>query len=203
MKHLSELTAILVAHAPRQQAARVLELLVGRTRAAAGALLSLQDGRLILFGSSRNLEAARIARACELWDVHRETLEKSAGAVTEGEHMLAGVKDEDRLVGVLYLDRPEALDPVAVTTFSVALAKAVQLDKVQPGADVVDEWLPGPEHGRERLASMLERNEGNIARVARLMGVTRRTIYLRMQRYGIPRVKVPKSNSPRQKKLPA
>jgi hypothetical protein len=200
VKHLSDLTAILVAHAPRQQAARVLELLVARTRAAAGALLAVQDGQLVLFGSSRALEASRIAHACALWNTHRETLERGVGAITEAEHVLAGVRDDERLIAVLYLDRPEAFDPVAVSTFNVALAKAVQLDKVQPAADIVDEWIPGPEHGRERLSSMLQRNEGNIARVARLMGVTRRTIYLRMQRYGIPRIKVPKSNTPRQKK---
>jgi hypothetical protein len=203
VKHLSDLTAILVAHAPRQQAARVLELLVARTRASAGALLAVEGGQLVLFSSSRGLEATRISQACALWVAHRETLEKGAGAITEAEHVLAGVRDDDKLVAVLYLDRPEAFDPVAVSTYSVALAKAIQLDKVQPSSDVVDEWIPGPEHGRERLAGMLQRNEGNIARVARLMGVTRRTIYLRMQRYGIPRIKVPKSNSPRQKKAPA
>ena len=45
---------------------------------------------------------------------------------------------------------------------------------------------------REKLLLLLNRNEWNIARVARLMGVTRRTIYLRLQRYNIPRERVPK-----------
>ena len=36
---------------------------------------------------------------------------------------------------------------------------------------------------------------GQIPRVARLMGVTRRTIYLRLQRYNIPRERVPKTRT--------
>ena len=42
---------------------------------------------------------------------------------------------------------------------------------------------------------LLNRNEWNIARVARLMGVTRRTVYLRLQRYGIPRERVPRTRT--------
>ena len=46
---------------------------------------------------------------------------------------------------------------------------------------------------REKLLLLLNRNEWNIARVARLMGVTRRTVYLRLQRYKIPRERVLKT----------
>ena len=48
---------------------------------------------------------------------------------------------------------------------------------------------------REKLLLLLNRNEWNIARVARMMGVTRRTVYLRLQRYNIPRERVPKSRA--------
>jgi transcriptional regulator of acetoin/glycerol metabolism len=61
-------------------------------------------------------------------------------------------------------------------------------------ADIVDV----PEQSRDRLVSLLHRNEWNIARVARVMGVTRRTIYLRLKRYGIDRQVVPRSNTSRQ-----
>ena len=46
---------------------------------------------------------------------------------------------------------------------------------------------------RRRLVAALERHEWNIARVARLIGVTRRTIYLRLKRYKIDRRRVPKT----------
>jgi hypothetical protein len=43
---------------------------------------------------------------------------------------------------------------------------------------------------REKLLLLLERHRWNIARVARLMGLTRRTIYLRLRRYGVARKRV-------------
>ncbi len=58
---------------------------------------------------------------------------------------------------------------------------------------VCGEEVPSPRDvERGQLLRLLEQHEWNIARVARLMGVTRRTIYLRLERYGIPRQRVPK-----------
>ena len=47
--------------------------------------------------------------------------------------------------------------------------------------------------GRAGLMRVLNDSEWNLARAARMLGVTRRTVYLRMQRYGIERQRVPKS----------
>jgi transcriptional regulator of acetoin/glycerol metabolism len=55
------------------------------------------------------------------------------------------------------------------------------------------ERTPSHEMEKEKMLLLLDRNEWNIARVARLMNVTRRTIYLRLQRWGIPREKVRKT----------
>jgi transcriptional regulator of acetoin/glycerol metabolism len=46
---------------------------------------------------------------------------------------------------------------------------------------------------RHRLIELLKRNEWNLARVARVLGVTRRTVYMRLKRYDIARQKVPKT----------
>ena len=46
---------------------------------------------------------------------------------------------------------------------------------------------------RHRLLELLKRNEWNLARVARVLGVTRRTVYMRLKRYDIARQKVPKT----------
>jgi len=48
------------------------------------------------------------------------------------------------------------------------------------------------EEARLQLLSLLERHEWNIAEVARLLGVTRRTVYMRLQSFGIERKHVPK-----------
>jgi transcriptional regulator of acetoin/glycerol metabolism len=42
------------------------------------------------------------------------------------------------------------------------------------------------------MLSLLERNEWNIAEVARLLSVTRRTVYMRLRSFGIERKHVPK-----------
>jgi transcriptional regulator of acetoin/glycerol metabolism len=55
---------------------------------------------------------------------------------------------------------------------------------------------------RERLLLSLNRYEWNLSRVARDIGVTRRTIYLRLKKYGIERRRVPKT-PPRRKPQPA
>ena len=60
---------------------------------------------------------------------------------------------------------------------------------------------PGPRWGHEanpteetrlQLLSLLERHEWNIAEVARLLKVTRRTVYMRLRSFGIERKHVPK-----------
>jgi transcriptional regulator of acetoin/glycerol metabolism len=89
-----------------------------------------------------------------------------------------------------------------LSKFSRIVSKAV-LDSgapsERPARSREDAWetylerTPVEDMEREKLLLLLNRNEWNIARVARLMGVTRRTIYLRLQRYNIPRERVPKT----------
>ena len=88
-----------------------------------------------------------------------------------------------------------------MSKFSRILAKAVGDTGVpEPrGGNRSEAWetylkrTPVEDMEREKLLLLLNRNEWNIARVSRLMGVTRRTIYLRLQRYNIPRERVPKT----------
>ncbi|HEV7501522.1 MAG TPA: helix-turn-helix domain-containing protein, partial [Vicinamibacteria bacterium] len=86
--------------------------------------------------------------------------------------------------------------------FSRIIAKAVgenvgvNVERAPSRAEAWESYLertPVEDMEREKLLLLLNRNEWNIARVARLMGVTRRTIYLRLQRYNIPRERVPKT----------
>ena len=48
----------------------------------------------------------------------------------------------------------------------------------------------------ERLLYLLSKHEWNIARVARVMGVTRRTVYLRLERFNLSRKRLPKTPRP-------
>jgi transcriptional regulator of acetoin/glycerol metabolism len=104
-------------------------------------------------------------------------------------------------VALLYLETaerevPEGSDLDRLTRFSRALARAAATARVgqatpEPaGWEMYLESTPLGDIQRQKLVLLLERNAWNISRVARLMGVTRRTIYLRLRRYGIPRERV-------------
>lgn len=117
------------------------------------------------------------------------------------------VFEEENMVALLYVDSmdphfcaPHDLERLA--KFSRIVAKAVG-DVANPARssrpapseawETYLERTPVQDMEREKLLLLLNRNEWNIARVARLMGVTRRTIYLRLQRYNIPRERVRKT----------
>ena len=118
---------------------------------------------------------------------------------------LVPVFEDETLVALLYVDSLEphfcdAHDLGRLGKFSRIIAKAVteSISPVDAGrtSEAWQSYLertPVEDMEREKLLLLLNRNEWNIARVARLMGVTRRTIYLRLQRYGIPRERVPKT----------
>ena len=197
VKHLSDLASVLVAQAPRQQASNVLSFLVNRARAGGGALLTFRDHSLVLFCSTPDLEAASVVRAWGAWDAHRARIE-SGETIQTPDQVLAPLKDEGTLVGLLHLDAPQGFDASLLSTFGLVLAKAVQSDLTGERPLAVSEIVDVPEQSKDRLVSLLHRNEWNIARVARVMGVTRRTIYLRLKRYGIDRQVVPRSNTARQ-----
>jgi len=197
VKHLSDLASVLVAQAPRQQASNVLAFLVNRARASGGALLTFRDQSLVLFCSTPDLQAASVVRAWGAWDSHRQRIE-TGETIQTPDQVLAPLKDDGALVGLLHLDAPQGFDASLLSTFGLVLAKAVQSDLTADRSLAVAEIVDVPEQSRDRLVSLLHRNEWNIARVARVMGVTRRTIYLRLKRYGIDRQVVPRSNTARQ-----
>ena len=202
VKHLSDLASVLVAQAPRQQASNVLSFLVNRARASGGALLTFRDQSLVLFCSTPDLQAASVVRAWGAWDAHRQRIE-SGETIQTPDQVLAPLKDDGVLVGLLHLDAPQGFDSSLLSTFGLVLGKAVQSDSTADRSLAVAEIVDVPEQSRDRLVSLLHRNEWNIARVARVMGVTRRTIYLRLKRYGIDRQVVPRSNTSRQPRTAA
>jgi len=114
------------------------------------------------------------------------------------------VFDAGRLAALLYVDSVEphfcdTKDIERLARFSRMLARAVRPGSDPParreksGWEAYLEHTPVEDFEREKLLLLLNRNAWNIARVARLMGVTRRTVYLRLQRYNIPRERVPRT----------
>ena len=206
---------------PRRLAERTLEVVMSLSNGRSGAVFTHQDGKVTLF-ASRGIDQHVLDAIQTVWNRFRESFVAGetfyAADLATDRRLKAGerggaaslavvpVFEGDELVALLYVD---SLDPHFCTAqdlermgkFSRILAKAVaDTGTPEPRSPSRSEaWetylerTPVEDMEREKLLLLLNRNEWNIARVSRLMGVTRRTIYLRLQRYNIPRERVPKT----------
>lgn len=191
------------------------------TNGRSGAVFSSHDEKLTLF-ASRGIDQQVLDAVQTVWRNYRASFEKREPfyvperntdrrlprSQDPGPASLAVVPvfNGDELVALLYVD---SFDPHFLTApdlermgkFSRIVAKAIsdtgapheRRDSRAEAWETYLERTPVEDMEREKLLLLLNRNEWNIARVARLMGVTRRTVYLRLQRYNIPRERVPKT----------
>jgi transcriptional regulator with GAF, ATPase, and Fis domain len=205
---------------PRRLAERTLEVVMSLSNGRSGAVFTHQDGKVTLF-ASRGIDQHVLDAIQTVWSRFRESFVAgevfyAADLATDrrlkasergGAASLAVVPvfEGDELVALLYVDSLDphfctAQDLERMSKFSRILAKAVgDTGTPEPRGGRSEAWetylerTPVEDMEREKLLLLLNRNEWNIARVSRLMGVTRRTIYLRLQRYNIPRERVPKT----------
>jgi transcriptional regulator with GAF, ATPase, and Fis domain len=207
---------------PRRLAERTLEVVMSLNNGRSGAVFSCEDDRVTLFASRGIDQAVLDAvqkiwdrykdslRKGETFYVPDRATDRRLPA-DQGDRPAASslatvpVFEGESLVALLYVD---SLDPhfcashdlERLAKFSRIVAKAVTdnatpRERARTHGDAWETYLertPVEDMEREKLLLLLNRNEWNIARVARLMGVTRRTIYLRLQRYNIPRERVSK-----------
>jgi GAF domain-containing protein len=206
---------------PRRLAERTLEVVMSLTNGRSGAVFSSLGEKLTLF-ASRGIDQQVLDAIQTLWRNHRQSFDRRetlyvAERTTDrrlpknqesGPASLAVVPvfHEDELVALLYVDSldPHFLSPHDIDhmgKFTRIVAKAItdtasRTERSESRAEAWESYLertPVEDMEREKLLLLLNRNEWNIARVSRLMGVTRRTVYLRLQRYNIPRERVPKT----------
>jgi len=207
---------------PRRLAERTLEVVMSLNNGRSGAVFSCDEDRVTLFASrgidQAVLDAVQTVwdrykdslRKGETFYVPDRSTDRRLPA-DQGDRPAAAslaavpVFEGESLVALLYVD---SLDPhfcashdlERLAKFSRIIAKAVTdnaspRERTRAHGDAWETYLertPVEDMEREKLLLLLNRNEWNIARVARLMGVTRRTIYLRLQRYNIPRERVSK-----------
>lgn len=208
---------------PRRLAERTLEVVMSLTNGRSGAVFSCESDRVTLFASrgidqsvldsvqltwERFHESLANGETFYVPDRASERrIPKSEVETGVASFVLVPVLESESLVALLYVDSHdphfcESHDLARLTKFSRIVAKAVLdsgMPTERPTRSREDAWetylerTPVEDMEREKLLLLLNRNEWNIARVARLMGVTRRTIYLRLQRYNIPRERVPKT----------
>jgi GAF domain-containing protein len=201
---------------PHRQADRTLEVVMALVNGRSGGVFAASPERLTLF-ASRGIDQHVLDAVQTLWRRGKDHLRKGQpiyvpdcakeGDLATGRDAPVSlavfpVFDEDELVALLYVDSVEphfceAKDVERLTNLSRLVARAVRPESVREprektGWEAYLERTPVRDFEREKLLLLLDRNEWNIARVARLMGVTRRTVYLRLRRYKIARERVVK-----------
>jgi hypothetical protein len=199
---------VLGADEPQRLAERTVEIILSLTHGRCAAVFRVDGGRLTLF-ASRGLDQAALDAAHADWQRHAATLAggemfyaPTSGGPGPEARAAVPIRGEDGVLGILYVDSAEphfldAADCQRLVKFNRILARALAAPKAA-AADRPRGWerylekTSVDDMERERLLLLLERNEWNIARVARLMQVTRRTVYLRLARYGVPRERVRK-----------
>lgn len=188
MNTLDSVVSLLVSDEPRRSADRILTRLVQMHLARGGAILRPRQGQVEIW-MSVGLSLTAAAELPVRWADHADSLAAGRSVVEAAFAMFPAVRDGE-LVAALYLAQPESLSLPEAAVFATAIAEAVL-------ASDSAETRPAPqaspaEQGRLQLLTLLERTDWNIAEVARLVGVTRRTVYMRLRSFGIERRRVPK-----------
>ena len=216
---IDQFTELVVgADDPRRLAERTLEVVMTLLNGRSGAVFTCESSPTLF--ASRGIDQAVLDVVPLVWTAQQEALRKGetiyvADCATErrvavsaerpgpASFAVVPVLNDEQLLALLYVDSQEPHfcdnhDLERLGKFSRIIAKAVT-ETASPRRGSPDAWetylerTPVEDMEREKLLLLLNRNEWNIARVARMMGVTRRTVYLRLQRYNIPRERVPKS----------
>lgn len=215
---IDQFTELVVgADDPRRLAERTLEVVMSLLNGRSGAVFTC-DPQPVLF-ASRGIDQSVLDTVPFVWKSQEPAFKRGetfyvADRSTErrlphgndrlgpASFAIAPVFQDDTLLALLYVDSHEphfcdTHDLERLNKFSRIVAKSVTETAPRRGSgpDAWETYLertPVEDMEREKLLLLLNRNEWNIARVARLMGVTRRTVYLRLQRYNIPRERVPK-----------
>jgi len=170
---------------PRDAAQRTLSWLMASNQARSVALFRAEGDALSL-DLSVGADDETLSGARKLWEQHREALASGTPALESNRALIPA-----RPAGMfVYLDGvdPKRLDLAGAADGGTVAVRAMQ----RPG------WTAGRPGGktalfRDELIATLRLHEWNIARVARVKRVTRKTIYDWIQKYDIPRERIPKT----------
>ena len=183
----------LVADDPRRSADRLLSKMCDVTGSEGGAVLVPQGENASVFLSYR-LSLPGLASLPIRFQDHRPRLAKGEVVAATG-FALAPVGGEgDAKLGWVYLENPRDPDPKELRPFLLGLSKALgALGETTAGRPLN---VNRADANRVNILRILEENDWNIARVSRELGVTRRTLYMRLAAFGIARKKVPRLAKP-------
>lgn len=183
----------LVADDPRRSADRLLSKMCDVAGAEGGAVLVPHGDNATVFLSYR-LSLAGLGSLQIRFQDHRTRLAKGEVVSGAGFALAPVVNDTDSQLGWVYLESPRTADAKELRPFLLGMAKAV--GALGEGAGVRTPNVNRADANRANILRILEENDWNIARVSRELGVTRRTLYMRLAAFGIARKKVPRLAKP-------
>jgi len=197
MNNPDGLIDLLVSHDPQQQGQRVLGRLISSVQAKGGAILiPSEDGARAWIA----LNVQSVGSVLEKWDATVKALMPAGSRTARGITTALLRSPQGRIVGMLYLEEAQAFDAVRHAGFLEAFASAVSFAGTTTAqAYSVDDVIQarGARGNGEALKNVvirvLDHHEWNLARAARELHCTRRTLYQRLGRWGIARQKVAKS----------
>jgi transcriptional regulator with GAF, ATPase, and Fis domain len=207
---------LLASDEPRALAERMIDAVLAYANGRRAALFQRDQGTLRLF-ASRGLDQPVLDVARATWSSSSDSLSEGQASVVQapgeapearealvgaGSFAVVPVLDGNRVIGLLYVDSVESRfttteEQHALSQFARIASMALSTPERagRPATLDVEGYLertPPEDIAREQLLVLLDRHEWNISRVARVIGVTRQTIYTRLQRYGIERQRIPK-----------
>jgi len=178
---------LLSAGSPRDAARKTLAWLMDFHQARSVALWRAGEGDALALDMGAAVDHEALLATQALWARDRESL--LGGTPSTGEsRALIPLRVERSFV---YLDGvdPRRVDIETIAGVAAVAAKALSRDR----ESVAEQPSSLEDVRREELVATLRLHEWNIARVARVKGVTRKTIYDWLKKYAIPREHVAKS----------
>jgi hypothetical protein len=199
----SSACARLRADDPWRAARSAVELACALFEAQVVALFGVAGERLTL-RASHGLTQDVLDLVSDVWSCERAVL---AAGQPRGSAKLPALMlpcgDERGLAGLAYIEGPGVHRPSnlpLLVPLTQVLARVLRDAGAHDAAPRVDGQEATGNADAAELYVVMERHEWNVARVARLIGVTRMTVYNRLRRAGLTRKRVAKA--PRRRRRP-
>lgn len=166
-----------------------LQLVRLRSRARSAAFFVPRADALWLVASD-GIDGTSLADVGRIWSA--PPVQTRRGALYQGvsarSFVVVPAMRVGQLVGLIYLelgDAGEAFSAELMRLVADLMADAIGAGTAAQRADGTSTSDPVAEATKANLLFLLEREEGNVARAARVLGVTRSTVYNRLQRHGV------------------
>jgi hypothetical protein len=190
----------LLAVDPKHSSRQTLDLLMAHTGALRSGVFLFRGSVVDLF-VGHEIDQASLDWVRRSWDTQRENI-KEARPILDGTRCIwpIGACAGPGQVAALYVSGPRELSESTLKLAMEALGDLLQSALAAAAgtrqfSPVIDQYLmatPTDSILRRQLETLLHEHEWNVARVSRILGVTRVTVYARMERLGIERLRVPK-----------